>query len=116
MANGGHGMDILEAFEEGYYVVYNRNGHLIIDSKGVVIDIYIDDGVEDFTGNFRHITRVDLDEWQRHWTAAPPNELDILDVAYWYKPPDEPAELYHPADQEGRDERAEWKRNEHRTS
>jgi hypothetical protein len=90
-------------------VVHNRNGHLLINPEGLVASCYIDDGVEDFTGHFRYITRVDLNEWRSHWRTEPLNELDASDVAYWYKLPDQVEEIYQAADSNVRAERALWK-------
>jgi hypothetical protein len=97
-------MGVMELRHDDQRVVCNRNGHLLINPQGQVDSTHIDDGVEDFTGHFRHITRVDLDEWRKHWKEEPPNELDILDVAYWFRNPGEEQETYQPADQNWRAE------------
>lgn len=89
-------------------IVYNRNGHLLINADGSVFTTYIDDRVEDFTSHFRYITRVDLAEWTKHWGTPAPQELDILDVAYWYKKSDAEPEVYKPADPTWRADEGEW--------
>jgi hypothetical protein len=97
-------MGIPEVSYDDERVVYNRNGHLLVDPQGQVRSFYLDDGVEDFTGHFRHITRVDLDEWRKHWKEEPPDALAILDLAYWFRNPGEEKETYQPADQNWRAE------------
>lgn len=101
-------MSVLD-LNDGERLVCNRNGHLLINSQGQVISIYIDDGGDDFTGHFRHITRVDLYEWRMHWKEEPPNELDILDLAYWFRNTAQEKEIYCTADQNWRAEVAGWK-------
>jgi hypothetical protein len=95
-------MGVMELRSADERVVYNRNGHLLVS-------VYIDDGVEDFTGHFSHIARVDLDEWRKHWKEEPSTELDILDLAHWFRNADEEKEIYHPADQNWRAEVAGMK-------
>jgi hypothetical protein len=98
--------------QDGERIVYNRNGHLLINAEGTVFQTYIDDGVEDFTGQFRYVTRVDLAEWRRYWGRNAPEELDILDVAYWHRPPDLSDEIHQPADKDWRAGVATWQHQE----
>lgn len=92
-------------------IVYNRNGHLLINADGSVFQRYFDDGVEDFTGHFRDVTRVDLGEWRKYWSESVPEELDIGDVAYWYKKPEASEEAYQPADPKWRADEGKFRQN-----
>ncbi len=105
-------MGLNELVGDDEHVVFSRNGHLIINPEGYVRSRYIDDGIGDFTGHFRYINRIDLDEWRNHWAKPIPDELDIRDVAYWYKAPDSTAGTYQSADTVWRAEVAGWNRKE----
>jgi hypothetical protein len=88
-------------------VVYNRNGHLLVNHQGRVVSIYIDNGVQDFIGHFRQITRIDLDELAQALEGraeGPPTEPDIFDLAYWLRNADEETEVYDPADENWHEE------------
>lgn len=102
-------MGLAELVNDDEHVVFNRNGHIITDSEGRVRSVFVDEHIEDCTGHFKYITRVDLQEWRAHWSASAPKELDILDVAYWFRLP-QADEIYQPADTAHRTEVAAWKR------
>src|ERR1017187_6690772 len=107
---------------DGWYgnerLVHNYNGQMLIDLEGCVVALSIDDKIDSAgmilasvvrSSHFRHITRVDLDEWEKHWGKEAAMELDILDVSYWYLVPGESEEAYQAADTEWRAEEAQWK-------
>lgn len=47
----------------------------------------------DFDGP--EILRFDFDEWRKHYRRGLPDELDILDVGYWYRGGYQPPELHY---------------------
>jgi len=91
-------------------VCNSSHGEFEIDGdSGEVLSctVYDPDTHDDEPGvNFRSITRFDVDEWRRTYGRPLPDEVDILDVGFWYHDDPKHGEGYEPPVHSWRRERA----------
>lgn len=81
--------------------VYGSHGTIDIDPEtGDVIEVRLGKG-PDIDTHYTQILQFDLAEWhQRYPDEALPDNLDILDLGYWYT--NHKQRMYEPPDEEAR--------------
>ncbi len=89
------------------YTVRSSHGVLTIDEDGYVTECQRDNNESAGGGHLVLITRFDLVEWRRFWSATDQAEIDILDLGYWYNDPKTKTSVYVAPDAGWRKEIAE---------